>query len=86
MVAGRTSHLLNHERIGLAMMWGSLLVLGPPALVLTLLNSPRHLPLTLVVLIGGAVTAVTVTALKVFAKRPRASHGPERAVTGDIEP
>ena len=65
--------LRSRERAGLAVMWGFLLVLGPLALVLTLLNDPRHLPLALVVIIGGTVTAVMVTALKAFPRRRQGS-------------
>jgi hypothetical protein len=67
------SKLRSHERAALAVMWGSLLALGPLALVLTLLNDPRRLPLALVVIIGGTVTAVMVTALKVSPKRRQGS-------------
>jgi hypothetical protein len=66
LLTERTSHLRSHERQGLAIAWGSLLAFGPPALALTWLNDPRHLPLALVVIIGGTVTAVTFTAWKVF--------------------
>ena len=65
--------LRSRERAGLAVMWGFLLVLGPLALVLTLLNDPRHVPLALVVIIGGTVTAAMVTALKAFPRRRQGS-------------
>ena len=65
--------LRSRERAGLAVMWGFLLVLGPLALVLTLLNDPRHVPLALVVIIDGTVTAVMVTALKAFPRRRQGS-------------
>jgi hypothetical protein len=64
----RTSHLRSQERQSLAIMWGSLLAFGPPALALTWLNDPRHLPLALIVIIGGTVAAVAFTALKVLPK------------------
>jgi hypothetical protein len=42
-------------------MWGFLVVLGPPGLVLTLLNDPSNLPLALTVTIGGTVVATVTT-------------------------
>jgi hypothetical protein len=71
MLIERTSHLQSHERQALAIMWGALIVFGPPGLVLTLLRSPGQLPIALVVIIGGTAMAVTFTALKVFPKRAR---------------
>jgi hypothetical protein len=74
----RASHLDIHDRIVLVIMWGSLIVFGPPGLVLTLLNDPVNLPIAFVVIVGGSITAVTVTVLKVFPKR-RVSRVPEQA-------
>jgi hypothetical protein len=58
-------------------MWASLLVLGLPGLVLTFLNDPENLPIALTVVIGGTITAATVSVLKLFPKGFRASRVPE---------
>jgi hypothetical protein len=77
LLTERISHLRIGDRIALAVMWASLLVLGPPGLVLTFLNDPENLPIALTVVIGGTTAAATVSVLKLFPKGFRASCVPE---------
>jgi len=53
--------LWRHRRIGLAVMWGFLLLAGLPGLVLTWVNDRRHLPIAVVVVISGIIVAMAVT-------------------------
>jgi hypothetical protein len=56
-------------------MWAFLIVLGPPGLVLTILNDPENLPLALTVIIGGTLAA-TVTTVHVRRRSRRATRMP----------
>lgn len=78
LLTERMSHLRSGDRIALAVMWASLLVLGLPGLLLTFLNDPENLPIALTVVIGGTILAPTVSVLKLFPKGFRASRVPEQ--------
>jgi len=57
----KATEIDTDRKIAIAVMWGFLVVLGPPGLVLTSLNDPSHLPLALTVIVGGTVAAAATT-------------------------
>jgi hypothetical protein len=73
LLTERISRLPIEERITLAVMWGSLLVLALPGLVLTFLKDPENLPIALTVTIGGTIATAAFSVLKL-----RAPHVPQR--------
>jgi hypothetical protein len=73
----KATQIDSERKVAIAVMWGSLVVLGIPGVVLTTLNDPENLPIALTVEIGGTVAATLSTLfVRYSAKRaPAGSDG-----------
>jgi hypothetical protein len=56
-----TAQIEAEDKLTVTAMWGFLVLLGIPGLVLTSLHDPQKLPLALTIVSGGTVLATATT-------------------------